>query len=122
MSRVAPINSPNNAPIVRLQAKDVAYISGGGALFFSADSYFGQKQYIKNGEDYFNKVFDMKIYKNAKQSKAETLRDSYLKIIRSKNINRKLIFQAALKGSIAFAVIFALSKFFIEHIFKMTKK
>ncbi len=101
---------------------DASLAAGAGAIFFSTDSYIGQKQYIKKGEEYFEKVFDTGLYKKIYKNNINKIKDTYLNIIKSKQINKKMITQAALKGSLIFAGIYFLSKKIVEHIFKKRGK
>ena len=79
-----------------------------GGLFFGVDSFFNQKEYIKKGEGFLNDVFDTKTYKHSNKYKLEKVRQSYLNIINTHKINKKMLSTAALQGSLFFAGMYLL--------------
>ena len=118
MAQVARVNPTMPAQNIFMRPLETGLVAGSGALFFSADSYVGQKHYIKQGEDYVSDVFSKGIYKN----KSDKIKQIYSEILKTKQVSKKLITKAAVEGGIIFLALFLTSKKVMEYFFNNSKK
>ena len=117
MAQVVRVNPTMPAQNILMRPLETGLVAGSGALFFSADSYVGQKHYIKQGEDYVANVFSKGIYKN----KSDKIKQIYSETLKTKQVNKKLLAKAALEGGVIFLALFLASKKIMEHIFHNPK-
>ncbi len=102
------------------KAKRTICTASVGAFVFGVDSFLNQKEYIKKGEDFLQEVFNEKKCKYSNKCKIEKVRQSYLNIINTQKINKKMLSNAALHGSIFFAGLYILCNKIAEHTYKKT--